>query len=119
MTEPATLPYGLPPRGNHTLPNSTEVLVLGILSVVMCWCWGVVSLILSIVTIVLARQGEKAYNLNPQLYTEISYRNLKTGKTCAIVGLCLAAVMLIGVILYLIFFGTIFYNMLQTQEWRY
>jgi hypothetical protein len=96
-------------------PNSTEVLVLGILSIVLCWCWGLVSLILGIVTIVLAGQGERLYRANPSLYTESSYRNLKAGKTCAIVGLCLAALTILSVIIYFILFGSIIFNMFQTS----
>ncbi len=99
----------------QTTPNSTEVLVLGILSIVFCWCWGILSLILGIVTLVLASQGEKQYRLNPALYTEVSYRNLRTGRTCAIVGLALAALTVIAVILYFVLFGTLFFNMVQTN----
>lgn len=107
--------YGTPPRPQLTTPNSTEAMVLGILSIVFCWCWGLLSIILGIVTLVLANQGEKEYRKNPSLYTEVSYRNLRTGRTCAIVGLCLAAVTIIGVILYFIVFGTFFFNMVQTN----
>jgi hypothetical protein len=35
------------------LPNSTAVLVLGIVSIVMCLCYGIVGLICSIVSLVL------------------------------------------------------------------
>ena len=102
-------------RGMLSTPNSTEVLVLGILSIVFCWCWGLFSIILGIVTLVLAGQGEREYRKNPQMYTEVSYRNLRTGRTCAIVGLCLAAVTIIAVIVYFVVFGTFFFNMVQTN----
>ena len=105
-------------RGSQVVPNSTEVMVLGILSIVFCWCWGILSVILGIVTIVLANQGERQYQLNPSAYSEVSYRNLKTGKTCAIVGLCLAALTIIGVILYFVVFGTLFYNVFQSS-WQH
>jgi hypothetical protein len=97
--------------GSYPVPNSTETLVLGILSIVFCWCYGVVSIILAIIALVLASAGEKHYRLNPGLYSLTSYRNLRTGKTCAIVGLCLAALALILVILYIVIFGAYFFNM--------
>ena len=102
-------------RGMLTTPNSTEVMVLGILSIVFCWCWGILSIILGIVTLVLASQGEKEYRKNPYAYTEVSHRNLRTGRTCAFVGLCLAAVTIIAVIIYFIVFGTFMFNMVQTN----
>ena len=110
--------YYQPPQGSQTTPNRTEVMVLGILSIVFCWCWGILSAILGIVTLVLASQGEKQYRLNPALYSEVSYRNLRTGKTCAIVGLCLAALTIISAIIYFILFGSLIFNVIQSG-WNY
>lgn len=100
-------PYG----GHLPTPNSTEVLVLGILSIVFCWCYGIVSVIMGIVTLVLASEGEKRYRMNPGLYTVSSYKNLKAGKTCAIVGLCLSVVSVLIVIIWLVLFGTMLFNL--------
>jgi hypothetical protein len=97
--------------GPQTTPNSAPVLVLGILSIVFCWCYGLLSVVMGIVALVLASAGEKEYNLNPQLYSISSYKNLKAGKTCAIIGLCLAGLSIIGIILYMILFGTLFFNL--------
>lgn len=36
------------------LPNATVVLVLGILSLIFCWCYGFFGLILGIIAVVLA-----------------------------------------------------------------
>jgi hypothetical protein len=99
-------PYG----GYLPTPNSTEVLVLGILTIVFCWCYGIVSVILGIVTLVLAGEGEKKYRLSPHLYSESSYKNLKAGKTCAIVGISLAALSILFVIIWLVLFGTLLFN---------
>src|SRR3954468_22652629 len=73
--------------GHLPVPNSTEVLVLGILTIVICWCYGIVSVILGIVALVLASEGEKKFRLNPNMYSSTSYKNLRAGRTCAIVGL--------------------------------
>jgi hypothetical protein len=82
-----------------SLPNSTGVLVLGILSIVFCCCCGgVFGLILGIISLVLANQSNKLYVISPNTYTESSYKNMKGGKTCAIVGISIAGVYLISVI---------------------
>ena len=62
------------------LPNSTLILVLGILSIPTCCCYGVLGLILGIIAIVLANKAAKVYAENPELYT--GFQNVKTGKIC-------------------------------------
>ena len=42
------------------LPNATAVLVLGILSLVFCWCYGFVGLILGILAVAIASAPRKA-----------------------------------------------------------
>ncbi len=96
--------------GTQIIPNSVGVLVLGILSIVFCWCYGILSIILGIIALVLANQAEKTYQLNPDLYSLASYKNLKAGKTCGIIGLSLAAVWIVFLIIYVIAFGTIALN---------
>jgi hypothetical protein len=105
--------------GNLQTPNSVPVLILGILSIVFCWCYGVLSAVMGIVALVLANAGEKEYNLNPHLYSVSSYKNLKAGKTCAIIGLCLAGLSILLVIAYIVIFGTIAFNMfnLGRENW--
>ncbi len=97
-------------EGHLPVPNSTEVLVLGILTIVFCWCYGIVSVILGIVALVLASEGEKKFRSNPNLYSLSSYKNLRAGRTCAIVGLCLSILSVVIVILYLVWFGTMLFN---------
>ena len=64
-------------QGNKNVPNGTAVLVLGILSIVMCWTYGVIGLILGIVAIVLHRKDKAVYLTNPSVY-EQSF----TSKSC-------------------------------------
>ncbi len=73
------------------VPNATGVLVLGILSIFFCSCYGIIGVILGIVALVLAAQGRAAYAAQPQLYIESSIKNLNAGRICAIVGICLSA----------------------------
>ncbi len=80
------------------LPNSTGVLVLGILSIVLCCCYGIVGIIMGVISLILANQANKLYAATPELYTEGSIKNMNAGKICAIVGLCLSTLYLIYVI---------------------
>jgi hypothetical protein len=100
--------------GNQIVPNSVPVLVLGILSITFCWCYGLLSVILAIVALVMSSQGEKQYRLNPGMYTLSSYKNLQAGRTCAIIGLCFAVLTVILVIIYIVVFGTLAINL-----WNY
>jgi uncharacterized membrane protein len=83
----------------HTLPNSTGVLVLGILSIVTCCCYGIIGLPLGIVALVLAGKANKVYVEAPETYT--GYSNVKTGKILAIIGIILN-VIFIGYIVWII-----------------
>jgi succinate dehydrogenase/fumarate reductase cytochrome b subunit len=87
------------------LPNATAVLVLGITSIVLCWCQGIVGLILAIVALVLASRDLSMYASNPQNFTLNSYNNVKTGRTIAIIGLILAGIFLFTIIIGLLFLG--------------
>jgi len=87
------------------LPSANSVLVLGILSIVLCCCYGIVGCILAIVAIILANRDTRLFHANPGLYTESSYRNLRSGRVCAIIGVCLSALYLICIILFVVKFG--------------
>jgi len=70
------------------LPNSTAVLVLGIVSIVAVFCtYGILGVVLGIIGLVLAGHPMKLYKENPEAYTEASFKNLKAGKICSIIGL--------------------------------
>ena len=94
--------------GQIPIPNSTAVLVLGIISIALCWCYGVVALTCGIIGIVLANKGKALYDANPTAYTLSSFNNLKGGKICSIIGLSLGALYLIFVVVYLVILGTAF-----------
>lgn len=85
----------------QTLPNSTGILVLGILSVVTCCCYGIIGLILGIIALVLAKKATEIYKENPENYTGFS--NVSTGKILAIIGIVLN-VIFIGYIIWIISF---------------
>ncbi|GGG49124.1 hypothetical protein GCM10011414_18670 [Croceivirga lutea] len=75
------------------LPNSTLILVFGILSIVTCCCYGIIGLILGIVALVLSKGATRIYQENPELYT--GYSNVKTGKVLAIIGIILSVLYLL------------------------
>lgn len=92
--------------GPPPVPNAVAVLVLGILSIVFCWCYGLVGIILGIIALVLAGKGVKLYQENPQAYSLSSFNNLKAGKICALIGTILSGLYLIFIIIYLVILGT-------------
>ena len=88
--------FGNNPGGQIPVPNSAAVLVLGIISIALCWCYGVVALTCGIIALVLSNKALVLYKANPNAYTPSSYNNLKAGRVCAIIGLCLSALMVIS-----------------------
>ncbi|MFM7021539.1 MAG: CCC motif membrane protein [Flavobacteriales bacterium] len=104
------------PSGINPVPNSTAVLVLGIISIPTCFCLGLVGLACGIIALVLAAKGTTAYTENPDMYTQSSYNNLKAGKICAIVGTCLSALYLVYIIFYFIFVGTVAFSFLELMK---
>ena len=77
------------------LPNATVVLVLGILSLIFCWCYGFFGLILGIIAVVLAGGQRKLYLQSPDEYTESS------GRVCGIISICIAGVVVVVLLLVL------------------
>lgn len=87
----------------QTLPNSTLILVFGILSILTCCCYGIIGLIFGIVALVMAKKAKEIYLAEPELYQ--GYGNVKTGRILAIIGIILSAIYLIGTIIALAFYG--------------
>jgi hypothetical protein len=87
------------------LPNGTAALVLGIISIVGCFCYGLVGLICGIIALVLSNKDMRLYNMNPSAYTQGSLSNLKAGKVCAIIGLSLSILFFIYIIFIIFSFG--------------
>ena len=93
----------------QSAPNATAVLVLGIGSIIFC----TLGPILGTIALVLAKGGIKAYNANPAAYDEQSFKNLKAGRTCAIIGLCVGILAWIALVAYFIF---VFMMVREAQE---
>jgi hypothetical protein len=93
--------YGIP----VTLPNSTAILVLGIVSIVTCCCYGIPGLICGIIALVLANNASKLYQVELGNYTESSYKNVNAGKICAIIGIVLSILYLVSIVWSIFYFG--------------
>jgi hypothetical protein len=92
--------------GPKNLPNAIAVLVLGICSIFPgCFCYGIVGIVCGIITLVLAKKDLAAYAANPGDYTESSLKNLKAGRICGIIGLCLSSLYVIFLIIYVVILG--------------
>ena len=50
---------------NQKLPNATAVLILGIFSILTCCCYGIISISLGAIGLVLANKDAKLYAENP------------------------------------------------------
>lgn len=87
----------------RNLPNGTAVLVLGILSILTCCCYGVIGLTLGIIALVLAKKDLKLYQESPELY--LNYKSINTGKILGIIGIILSSIYLISTIYLFVFVG--------------
>ncbi len=105
------------PVMQEPLPNSTAVLVMGIISIALCWCYGIVGITLGIISIVLGNKAKKLYRQSPEKYTLSSYKNLQAGYICAIIGLCLSALYLIFIIIYILVIGAAISTAFSTFPW--
>lgn len=84
------------------LPNATLIVVLGAISIVTSCCYGVIGLVLGIVTLVLANSAKKQYLADPEIYD--NYSQIKTGRILGIIGIILSILVMIfivGVIAYI------------------
>ncbi len=89
------------------LPYSAGVLVMGIISIALCSCFGIVGITLGIISIVLGNKANKLYKESPEKYTIESYKNNRAGYICAIIGLSLSSLYLLSFIIYILFISTI------------
>jgi hypothetical protein len=96
-------PMGGNPMGmQQDVPNATLVLVMGICAIVICG----LGPILGTIGLVMSGAGKKAYEANPSMYKESSFKNLNAGRICSIIGLCLGVLVWIYYIVVFIFIGT-------------
>ena len=95
--------------GNSNLPNATATLVLGILSIVGCFLYGLPGLICGIIALFLHGKDKRMFTENPKRY-EASFKNAKAGFICAIIGISLSV---LYILIFLVFIGTVANNILR------
>lgn len=80
------------------LPYAYTVLALGIASIASCFCFGIVGIICGLIALILSRKAMAYYEMDPYGYREISYNNVKIGRSCALIGLALSSIFTIFLI---------------------
>jgi len=75
---------------NKKLPNATAVLILGILSILTCWCYGVFGIIFGGIALLLGRKDSKAYRATPDQFD--NYQTLNIGRILSIIGVVLSLI---------------------------
>lgn len=107
--QPVNQYQGIPGTPAHVyqvpIPDSTTVLVLGILSIIGSLCYGIVGLVLGIIGMALSARAERRYQETKERYQATSYSTLKAGRICSLIGLILSIVL---IIVYLLYFVWIF-----------
>lgn len=94
------------PMGQLPVENSSTVLTLGIVSIITaCCCYGIVGLILAIITLVMAKKAKETYYANPSVYTEKSMSNVNTGRICAIIALVIGLVSIVTYVIIISMYG--------------
>ena len=78
------------------LPNATTSLVLGILSIVTCICYGVIGLPLGIIAFILGNKAMKEFKNNPENYE--SSGNASAGKIMGIIGILLNTIYILTIV---------------------
>jgi uncharacterized membrane protein len=103
---------------NESVPNATAVLVLGILSIIFCWCWGIIGLILGIIGLILGAKSKKIYNEDPGRFSIASYKNLNAGYVCALIGTILSGLWVLILVISIIFGLAIGTSLFQYFPWE-
>jgi len=99
------------------LPNATVVLVLGIVSIAIGWCFGIIGIALATIGLVLSNKDKLLYQQSPDTYSAASYKNLETGRTCSIIGLIVSAVCFIIEIITFVIIGAAIGGFLHWFDW--
>ncbi|GET27851.1 hypothetical protein SD074_00530 [Prolixibacter sp. SD074] len=92
---------GAPTSFQHEIPNASVILILGIIALIIAFFNSLVGIVAGVAALVIARNAEHLYHQTPRLYTLSSYSNIRSGRTCAIIGIVIAIlkIILIGTIL--------------------
>jgi hypothetical protein len=88
-------------EGRTELPNSTAALILGILSIVTCFCYGIIGLPLGIIAVVLGKRAVRLFDSSPESYRGLD--NARAGVITGIIGIIFNSLYLVVIILAFLF----------------
>jgi len=92
------------------LPNSTAVLILGIISIPTSFCYGFIGITLGIIALVLSKKDLKLHKEYPDEFD--GYDNLNIGRICAIIGLSIGSLIFLLLMMYFLFAFSILFSAL-------
>ncbi len=75
------------------LPNANTILILSILSVITCCLYGIVGIVLAIVTLQKAKKEEQLYWESPEQYQSLG--TIQAARVIAVIGITLSTIYLI------------------------
>lgn len=90
------------------LPKSDLILILGISSILFCFAFGIVGIVIGLISRKLSLKSLELYKQAPELYTSFSYKNVKAGRICALIGIILSSVFFVLVVAYYLFKTVVF-----------
>lgn len=111
-------PQNQNPSVQQQLPNATAVLVLGILSIAVCWCYGLFGITMGIIALVLSGKAKALYNENPEQFTQASYNNMNAGRVCAIIGTVLSSIYVAIILIYIMIVGAAVGTLFTQFPWE-
>lgn len=89
-------------RINNKLPNDPTAIVLTIVSLILlilgccCGLFAIVSLVLSIIGLVMAKNAMAEYRRAPENYDPKSYKTMDTAKILGVIGIALSGLLLLS-----------------------
>jgi hypothetical protein len=84
--------------GSSRMKNSIAVLVLGILSLVTCFCYGIFGVILGIIALAISRAEWTTHKANPGQFQNGDVSNMRAGRICCTIGICLGGLYLLIIV---------------------
>jgi hypothetical protein len=84
-----------------SLPGETAILILGIVSIVL-FC-GLIGFVCGIIALVKAKKAIQIYQMYPDDFSDASYRTVKNGRTCALIGVILSSIYLFIILAIVVF----------------
>lgn len=103
--------------GDLRMRNATATLILGIISIPMCFCsfvpymgivFVLIGLVLPIIALVISKKEWRAYNSSPSRFNKSDAGNMKAGRICAFIGLGLNGLLVLVILGLLVFVGLTF-----------